>query len=78
MSSLKIVEYLATILLVCQVTGYVVSQKQQPELASFGDFMEFHIGLHKACERAPGGSNTTEPISVQIRYLTGFTQQIKK
>lgn len=67
MKTLNSIKYLATVVLACQVAGY--TQSQQPELASFGDFMEFHIGLHKACEHVPDGSNTTEPIAVRTNQI---------
>lgn len=55
-------KHVTLLIVLCQVVGNVVSQ--QPELVSFGDFMEFDIGFHKACENAPGGPNTTWPIVV--------------
>lgn len=61
------------LIVLCQLAGYVIGQ-QPPNLVSFGDFMEFDVGLHKACENAAGGPNTTWGIivsyhSIYIIYL---------
>jgi len=61
------------ILLLCQLVGYGFGQ--EVNVLSFGDFMEFHIGLHKACENNPGGQNTTWEIINKFAQCTRSLEQ---
>jgi len=61
------------IVLLCQLVGYGFGQ--EVNVLSFGDFMEFHIGLHKACERVPGGQNTTFEIINKFAQCTRSLEQ---
>jgi len=61
------------IVLLCQLVGYGFSQ--EINVLSFGDFMEFHIGLHKACETNPGGQNTTWDIITSFTTCTRSLEQ---
>jgi len=61
------------IVLFCQLVGYGFGQ--EINVLSFGDFMEFHIGLHKACETNPGGQNTTWDIIKTFETCTRALEQ---
>lgn len=57
------------VVILCQFVSHSVGFGQ-PNVISFGDFMEFDIGLHRACANATGGENTTISIINSFRECT--------
>ncbi|ODM99998.1 hypothetical protein Ocin01_06686 [Orchesella cincta] len=62
--------------ILCQIVAFAVGFGQ-PNVISFGDFMEFDIGIHRACENATAAENTTLAIISSFRDCTYKLSEIE-